>query len=178
MAQRANLRWADIVCQRWAKGVANQNTLLAQRYHAIWVMVFEHILFLFNFAYTSWTVALFIDGWLPCHHSIPGTLTLSIIYNFLLLSNAKHIIHVNLQCVHCNWYCICHRFTADHGSSLTGYLSRHKMIKTEWVLMADVIMKVNDRGWIHGHGTIIWKYINIFPINTNIMYKVKWRMLN
>ena len=38
MAQRANLRWAN-VCQRWANGVANQNTPLAQRYHAIWVML-------------------------------------------------------------------------------------------------------------------------------------------
>ena len=38
MAQRANLRWANVVCQRWANGVANQNTPLAQRYHAIWDM--------------------------------------------------------------------------------------------------------------------------------------------
>ena len=37
MAQRATLRWANVVCQRWANGVANQNTLLAQRYDAIWV---------------------------------------------------------------------------------------------------------------------------------------------
>ena len=36
MAQRANLRWANVVCQRWANGVANQNTPLAQRCHAIW----------------------------------------------------------------------------------------------------------------------------------------------
>ena len=43
MAQRANLRWANVVCQRCANGVANQNTPLAQRYHAIWV------LFLFKF---------------------------------------------------------------------------------------------------------------------------------
>ena len=35
MAQRANLRWANIVCQRWANGVANQNTPLAKRYHDI-----------------------------------------------------------------------------------------------------------------------------------------------
>ena len=37
MAQRANLRWANVICQRWAKGVANQNNPLVQRYHAIWV---------------------------------------------------------------------------------------------------------------------------------------------
>ena len=35
MTQRANLRWANVVCQRWANGVANQNTPLTQRYHAI-----------------------------------------------------------------------------------------------------------------------------------------------
>ena len=39
MAQRANLRWANVVCQRWANGVANQNTPLAQRYHAIWELI-------------------------------------------------------------------------------------------------------------------------------------------
>ena len=38
MAQRANLRWANVVCQRWANGMANQNTPLAQRYHAIWAV--------------------------------------------------------------------------------------------------------------------------------------------
>ena len=32
-AQRVNLRWANVVCQRWANGVANQNTPLTQRYH-------------------------------------------------------------------------------------------------------------------------------------------------
>ena len=37
MAQRASLRWANVVCQRWANGVANKNTPLAQRYLAIWV---------------------------------------------------------------------------------------------------------------------------------------------
>ena len=37
MVQRANLRWTNVVCQRWANVVANQNTPLAQRYHAIWV---------------------------------------------------------------------------------------------------------------------------------------------
>ena len=39
MAQWANLRWANVVCQRYANGVVNQNTLLAQHYHAIWDMV-------------------------------------------------------------------------------------------------------------------------------------------
>ena len=47
MAQRANLRWANVVCQRWAKGVANRNTTLVQRYHAIWV--FKTIYY--NFSY-------------------------------------------------------------------------------------------------------------------------------
>ena len=43
MAQRANLRWANVVCQRWANGVANQNTPLAQPYHAIWETNFLHL---------------------------------------------------------------------------------------------------------------------------------------
>ena len=44
LAQRANLRWANVVCQRWANGVANQNTPLAQRYHAIWDTVTNPLL--------------------------------------------------------------------------------------------------------------------------------------
>ena len=36
MAQRANLRWDNVVCQCWANRMANQTTLLAQRHHAIW----------------------------------------------------------------------------------------------------------------------------------------------
>ena len=36
MAQRTNLRLANVVCQHWANGVANQNTLLAQCYHVTW----------------------------------------------------------------------------------------------------------------------------------------------
>ena len=41
MAQRADLRWANVVCQRWANGEANQNTHLAQRYHASWGPISE-----------------------------------------------------------------------------------------------------------------------------------------
>ena len=41
MAQRANLLWTNVVCQCWANGVANQNTPLAQRYHAIWEALSE-----------------------------------------------------------------------------------------------------------------------------------------
>ena len=36
MARQANLRWANVVCQRCANGVAKQNTPLTQCYHAIW----------------------------------------------------------------------------------------------------------------------------------------------
>ena len=47
MAQRAILRWANVVYQRWANGMANQNTPLAQRYHAIW----ERDVFSFSVTY-------------------------------------------------------------------------------------------------------------------------------
>ena len=38
VAQRTNLRWANVVCKRCANGVANQTIPLAQRYHAICVI--------------------------------------------------------------------------------------------------------------------------------------------
>ena len=45
MAQRTNLRWANVVCQRKANGVAKQNTPLAQCYHSVWVAPWKLSLF-------------------------------------------------------------------------------------------------------------------------------------
>ena len=62
MAQRASLRWANVVYQRWANGVANQNTPLAQCYHAIWALVRNRL--------TEMAAALFSRGRVPANSHV------------------------------------------------------------------------------------------------------------